>query len=61
MTKVEVRISGSRHGVKITPTALGMFILLANMLHRAPEPAKGSKNPLHWHIKEKNGNAKDQR
>jgi hypothetical protein len=45
-----VKQSGNKCTLKIIPER-GQLIPLTNWLHRLPDPAKGSKNQLHWHIK----------
>jgi hypothetical protein len=47
---LKVQISGSKQTIKLTPEP-GQLIPLTQMLHRLPDPPKGTQNPSHWHIK----------
>lgn len=46
----QVKQSGNKCTLKVTPER-EQLIPMTNWFKRQPDPAKGSRNPLHWHIK----------
>ena len=48
--KIEIKKSGDKKTVKVTPERQEEVDRITNILGRPPDLAKGSKNPPHWHI-----------
>ena len=48
--KIEIKRSGDKSTLKITPDTVKEQSALTRLLGK-PDPEKGEKNPQHWHVK----------
>jgi len=49
--KIENKKSGDKHTLKITPEHIREIPILMRIFKRPPDPERGSRNPVHWHVK----------
>lgn len=49
--KFELKHSGDKHTLKVIPEREQELSCLMKLFHRFPDPAKGDRNPPHFHVK----------